>query len=597
MIAVVLSGLILIFESPWKQESGDQVEQRSLLPASQIATWEGLAIEKHQALLEFTREGSAWKIVKPVEDIGHPTLVDGLIETVSNLQPKTVLSQSDIMKAGGFKTFGLDPASTTMTLSKTQTKVRIQLGDRESVGDQVYLRLNDEPQAWVVDASWLDSLPDQVKAWRDPRIVAGDLEDVDQIEIRHIDAHIVMDQNPDGTGWHFTLPEALTDSRANISRIETLLKKSLPNLHATEFLTPEEAGELKWLGLEDPVLELFLKTGDREPLHLSWGFHVPGKPGLRYVRLEGRSGIMVSPDLIFAEQLNVPPSAFRDPFLIDPAFSFNRLECGVDEPFTLQFDTSEARWKLEQPVSLPTDDLLVRQLFQNLANIQIKAYHDDVDPQKEESMFEIESYQLRFSTMTNDVESSVLKVRFSRTFDAAMYAKRSDEDTIYELPASLLLDLPSQPVDIRNQNLWDVPIEEIVRVDIRENGQSTRLDKSENGVWLFDGDILSETEKDFTDDFLELLSHPRTTKWVDAGDEQYSRFGLDASSENLQMTIHFERSSSSVSKRILFGRQSPRSAIYAGVDLETGPVICELSNTLPYSLRHILSWKKAAHRN
>lgn len=110
--------------------------------------------------------------------------------------------------------------------------MQIQLGDRESVGNQIYLRLNEEPYAWVVDASWLDGLPDQVEAWRDPRIVAADLGDMDHIEIKHIDARIVMNKNSDGKGWYFTLPEALKDTRANITRIETLLTKSLPTLHA-----------------------------------------------------------------------------------------------------------------------------------------------------------------------------------------------------------------------------------------------------------------------------------------------------------------------------------------------------------------------------
>ena len=133
-------------------------------------------------------------------------------------------------------------------------------------------------------------------------------------------------------------------------------------------------------------------------------------------------------------------------------------------------------------------------------------------------------------------------------------------------------------------------------MSIREKDAEIRLDKSANGIWLLDGDILTETQQDFNQNFLETVSHLRTSNWVDAGDAQYAQFGLDISGDGLQLTVHFERGASSVSKRILFGRQSPRSAIYAGVDLETGPVICEISNALTYSIRHILSWKKAVDR-
>lgn len=593
IVALCMSGFILIFEKPWKKETAVLVEQRTLLPSSQVSSWEQLVIQNDQAQLEFVRGSDSWNLTKPIQDFGHPTLISGLLETFSNLKPKTILTDADIQKAGGWKTFGLEPAVTTFILSRDKTNVRVQLGDRESVGNQVYLRLNEEPYAWVVDASWLDALPDQVEAWRDPRIVAADLQNMDHIEISHIDARIVMDKNPDGNGWHFSLPEGLKDSRANITRIETLLTKSLPTLHVQNFLTEEEAGELKWLGLEDPVLELSIRQADKEPVHLSWGFNVPQKPGLRYAKLKGRSAIMVAPDLVFREQLNIPPSAFRDPYLIDPAFSFNRLELGTKDPFTLIFDASQSKWKVDNLDALPTDELLVRQLFQTLANIQVKAFHDSVNSEMQENMFGTESYQMRFSTLKDETESSLLNVQFSRSFDATIYAKRSDEKTIYELPASLLHDLPTHPVDIRNQNLWDVPVEEIMRIDISEGNTEFRLDKSANGIWLLNGNILSETQKDFTKDFIEAISHPKTSKWVDASDAQYAQFGLDASSDNLQFTVYFERGASSVSKRILFGRQSPRSAIYAGVDLETGPIICELSNALTYSLRHILSWKKA----
>ena len=397
IVALVLSGFILIFERPWKKGVSGWVEQRSLLPPSQSSSWERLAIHNDQAHLEFVRNDVTWSLTQPIKDIGHPTLISGLLETLSNLKPKTVLSLADIQKAGGWKTFGLEPAATTMILSKGENTVRVQLGDRESVGNHVYLRLNEEPDAWVVDASWLDSLPDQLQAWRDPRIVSADIEDMDHIEISHVDARIVMDKNPNGKAWHFSLPDSLVDSRANITRIETLLTKSLPTLHVHEFLSKEEAGELKWLGLEDPVLELYLSMADRKPLHLSWGFNVPDKPGLRYAKLEGRPAIMLAPDLVFREQLNVPASAFRDPYLIDPAFSFNRLEFVTKEPFALSYDASQTKWKLEKPASLPTDALLVRKLFQTLANIQIKAYHDSVDPELED--FEI----------TNDVFEKIIE--------------------------------------------------------------------------------------------------------------------------------------------------------------------------------------------
>ncbi len=136
IVAFVLSGFILIFERPWKKEVSDWVEQRSLLPPSQSSSWERLAIHNDQAHLEFVRNDVTWSLTQPIKDIGHPTLISGLLETLSNLKPKTLLSLADIQKSGGWKTFGLEPSATTMILSKVENTGRVHLVDRESVGNQ-----------------------------------------------------------------------------------------------------------------------------------------------------------------------------------------------------------------------------------------------------------------------------------------------------------------------------------------------------------------------------------------------------------------------------------------------------------------------------
>ncbi len=594
-MAMALSGFILVLESPWKSGPSTTPIQQTLLPGSQVGSWDFLRIQSDASELVFRRDDTRWHMIHPLEDLAHPTLVTGLIESLSNLVPRTILTESMVLGEGGWSTFGLEPAKIRITLGQGERMVPLGLGDREPVGNKVYVRVADEREALVVDAAWMDTLPDDVKRWRDPRILSADLNNVDRIEVHQVDGSIVLRRHPDHGGWYLAKPASLQDARANLYRIETLLTKVLPAWHTTDFLSPEEAGALKWMGLEDPVLKFSIHSADQPIARLAFGFLVPDQPGLRYARVEGRAAILLAPDPIFQQHLNIPVTAFRDPFLIDPAYSFNRLQLGRDDIFSLLLDVKAGRWKVEQPIALPVDETLVRQFFQRLANLQVKAFHDNVPDGQIQSMFSSGTYKMNFSTVRENAVESALEITLSRPFGEAIYAMRSNEATVYEMPASLLLDLPGNVIELRDRLLWNVSKEDIVRVEVAEGATKWTLERAAKGIWMLEGEILESERKQYTEAFIDALSRPTASKWVEAGDGRYTQFGIGAPGNSLQLTIYFQRDLASSVKRIGFGRQSPRSDIYAGVELETGPLICELPAALPQAMREILSWKKPSN--
>jgi hypothetical protein len=592
--SLVLTGIVVLFDAPWQRSSGEIRADRTLLPVSQLGTWEFVRVQGKEAQLEFQKEGTRWRMIEPLSDVAHPTLVAGLIESITRLKPKAILEPEIISREGGWSAFGLEPAQMSVIVGAGDREVTVRFGERESVGDQIYMRVDDQAEAWVVDAGWMDALPDAADAWRDTRIVGAQLDKVDRIEILQSEGPVIMSRPVEGGRWLLEAPENLKGTRANLVRIETLLKQSLPTWETQGFVALESDEDLQWMGLEDPVLELVLKSEQQEVFRVSFGFNVPDKPGLRYTMSQGRDSVLLAPERVFSDQLNQPIAAFRDAFLIDPGFTSNRILLKRDEPFTLSWDPEDAAWHIIEPVSIPTDAELVGRLHQNLVNITAKVFHDDVSKEQLENIFAIGSFDIELATMHGSEKTNSLGIKFSRAFGGAMYAQRTDESTLYELPASLLIEIPEHAIELRERKLWSVPVEEIVGIDILEKGVKAEFKQALNGVWMLDGDPLDDLEKRYMPQVLEKLSQPHAEDWVEAGDVRYEQFGLDPEGDRLQITVHFRRGEVSASKRILTGRSTPDSDVYVGVDLETGPVICEVSNALTHDIRQIQSWKTSS---
>lgn len=597
IIALTLTGIVVFIDAPWSKSSSEVKLDRTLLPVSQLGTWESLRVKGKESELEFRKDGTTWRMFQPLSDVAHPTLVSGLIESITRLKPKTILEPEIIQREGGWSSFGLEPPQMTITVGAGDRKLSVAFGERESVGNQIYTRIEGEEKAWVVDAGWMDTLPDAADAWRDTRIVAAPLDKVDHIEVHQSEGTIIMRRQDESGRWLLEAPEPLKGTRANILRIETLLKQSLPTWETQGFATLESEEELQWMGLEDPVLELVLKSEQQQVFRVAFGFNVPQKPGLRYAKAEGRTSILLAPEKVFMDQLNQPTTAFRDAFLIDPGFASNRIQLEREESFTLSWDPEDAAWNVIEPVSIPTDVELVAKLHQQLVNITAKAFHDDVSPEQLQVIFGIGAFNIELATVKGTEQTSSLGIKFSQAFGGTMYAQRTDEDTVYKLPASLLLEIPKHAIELRDRELWSVPVEEIVGIDIIENGMSANFKKVSNGVWMLEGDPLDDLQKRYMSGLLEKLSSPQAIAWVEAGDTRFEQFGLDPKGDRLQVTVHFRRDTATATKRILTGRLTPNSDVYAGVDLETGPVICELSNTLTVGIRQIQSWKTTSEAN
>ncbi len=592
LIALLLCAMVWWLEGPRHHPDQNELSQSTVLPASMAGRWNHLIIKQASEQWVFGHDSGEWELKQPVEDLAHPTRIQSLIDTFSGLKRETILSAETIKEQGGWQAFGLESPSLSLRFGNEDQESLVEVGQRESIGNKVYLRLNGESEAWVVSADWLDRMQTDFNAWREPRILPVASGTVQRLEWLQAEGLVVLERAQKGDAWQLVAPPELAGVRANQIRLETLLEKVLPNWEAVSFVSEEASQDRLLLGLEDPVMQFTLKQGEQVIDSVSFGFPDPDNPALRFVASQRRQSVMRMREDLFEQQFNLPITAFRDPFLIEPGYACNQISVGGEPGFTLSYLPESLAWSLTQPENMPTDQELVGQMHQQLVNLQIMAYHDALPANQVEALFQQPAFQCNLATSQGENTLRSLDLTFSQPVGASILVRRSDEATLYELPASILRSLPNHAVQLRRRLLWEVPETDLSQVAVVSDHASRSLQRSVESGWGMEGmPLKSEYLSDWST-FLTVLANPPVTEWVEHGDERYASFGLDQASKPLSLHVQFQREQVSADRKLLIGRRSPDgSDFYVGTDVETGPVVCKLSAQFVEILRQVLSWE------
>ena len=171
-----------------------------------------------------------------------------------------------------------------------------------------------------------------------------------------------------------------------------------------------------------------------------------------------------------------------------------------------------------------------------------------------------------------------------------MLVKRSDETTLYELPASKLMDLPNHPIKLRRQSLWRVAPADLVEATIIIGGESTTLRRTSTDVWMVGEQPMDDAHAKDWSLFIAQLVEPEVREWVEADHQRYEAFGLTDADQPMKLVVRFSREGRSVDRSMVVGRQGPDATYYAGSEVETGPMVCKVSLDLVEILRQVHAW-------
>src|SRR2546421_2420956 len=148
------------------------------------------------------KSGADWKLVEPVKADAKSFEVDSLVNDIAGLQSRGQVDESQ--KAAG----GLDHPSFVVELTGKNGKItKLQVGDKQPVGDTLLVLLDERKKPDVVSTSLYTSLDKPASNYRKAQLVEVSQDQIKQLMINKGKSTIKLEKS--GSEWRIVEPKAM----------------------------------------------------------------------------------------------------------------------------------------------------------------------------------------------------------------------------------------------------------------------------------------------------------------------------------------------------------------------------------------------------
>jgi hypothetical protein len=491
--------------------------------------------------------------------------IENLIAALEQLTPASYITESDLKthpKAD--EEFGFTSPQASIVILQGSYRVHLLVGARTNPGDQVYLQVVGIEGAYVVSADLLKHIPRSANDWRDTTVINLANTSVDRMAVTNSSTalvRLVLQRDPTDRLWRMMWP---LQARADNLRIQDSLQK-LQNLRVRQFISDDPRAELEPLGLAPPELELAVGQGTNTLALLQFGRSPTNDPSRVYARRSGQYSIFT----VDKEPLSCWRAAvndFRDSHLLDLVEPVDSVEVIGQDIFSLQHETNDT-WRV-LPDNLPADPGNVQDLFTILTAAPIIGFVKDVVNPPDLVDFGLSSPLRRFvlSPKANNssmVASNEVCFGLSTNQPDKVFAKRTDESSVYAISTNDFARLPVLGWQMRERKLWHFTEDDIAQVTIRQNGKIRQLVRKERFKWSPAAGTQGVVDELPTEETVRGLVQTSAVVWVARGEPDRARFGLNE--KGLQITLELK---SGDKVTIEFGTEAPSTNAYASVTLD-----------------------------
>ena len=216
---------------------------------------DGIAVNAGGKTLTFAKDGSDWKIKKPIDTKADFGTVEGLIGKVQTVQMKSMAAEQPT--DADLKKYGLDKPEATIDLDAGSSKATLIVGGKAD-DNTVYARDASKPAAVTIDKSLVDDLKKGADDYRVKDLFQFRAYNAGHVEITRGDQKIVFDRvkaasDKDQDKWHRASPNPADVDR---DKVDALLAK-IANMRATSFV--ESTAKT---GLDKPAMTVYVKFDD-----------------------------------------------------------------------------------------------------------------------------------------------------------------------------------------------------------------------------------------------------------------------------------------------------------------------------------------------
>jgi hypothetical protein len=325
-----------------------------------------------------------------------------------------------------------------------------------------------------------------------------------------------------GTDWQLETPRV----RADGGVVESLLNET-EWLAAERVLsgTPAQPIDPSTYDLDSPSARLTLTTKDGHETSLLFGEPTAVGPS-RYLKLADRPEIFVVASSLY-ERLDQPTESFRDPLLI----RFNSWETteltvnAADRRFMLT--RSGHDWALAQPFADRADRTEVSGLLNRVSGLRIRRFVTDAPGDAPLSTWGLDQPAPEVALVQPEPVGRITLLFGSAVADdqTLVYAKRSDEPSVYAVSSEAVAALSPDPHGLRAKVCFEFFASQVTKVEGRR-GEALWVAERKDGEWRepTSGQLLDAQR---VEDVLSTLADLRLSGFVEEAPGDLSRFGLD----------------------------------------------------------------------
>jgi len=543
-LTVVVFLYLAAFE--WERSAALRPEIPSL-PVVDTGMVRAVELRQGTNLFRVARGQEGWEIKQPFTYPARASRVEALLEALTALQPTRHIPTG---KETQLNQFGLQPPRMLLRLESFTTNQEIRLGALTLLRDKVYLTASGAPGVFVVPVHFLNTLPREMDNWRDPRL--ADLgtarEKLDNLTVA-ANGQLLLALQRNATNGVWRLLQPAPAKRADSERIRRMLDE-IQSWKVTRFLPAAELDSLANLGLQPPAMELRVTQGTNQLVAIDFGRPHTNTAGFVYARNLRHGTLMIVKQTVLDQLKTDPWEMLGDHRMID-RFNPNeivRLEVHVGtEQFALEQNPTNHTWQLVKPITQPADQELIQAMLKQLAALEasnlVKDVVTDFAPfQLDEP---VASYSLWRGPSGGSVTNTLMaRVDFGKLDleKGMVFARRHDENMVYELVNAQLEILPNRHFRLRDRRLWRFVDGDVSKVTVTLKGKAP-VDFARNirKRWSSPGMQLTMQDDAAMNAALNALGATRASRWLVHGDDKLSvsTYGFPETEEKLDLQVKY----------------------------------------------------------
>jgi hypothetical protein len=281
--------LIADFQDSSLNKSTFNLRDKSLIKIARDKV-DGVEVNASGKPIQFAKDGSDWKITKPIAARADFSSVEGLVGRIETAQMKSIVT--DQASPDDLKKYALDKPEVTVTINQGSARAVVEIGGKAGE-DAVYARDLSKGSVVTLDKSVADDLKKGVDDYRRKDVFEFRAFNATRVEFTRGSQTIVLERVKGQAGqgdkaqdsWRRVSPNP---ADADKGKVESLLA-GLADIRATSF-----TDSIAKTGLDKPAMTVLVKFEDgKKEERVSFGKNgadvhalIPGQPGAAKIEAE-----------------------------------------------------------------------------------------------------------------------------------------------------------------------------------------------------------------------------------------------------------------------------------------------------------------------